>query len=182
MISKEKYGKALAYSIRAQDTLEIARIGFKILDSYVDKGQETFIHHVDSLPTSLLRPPRPQNQVGEEEEDEEEEEEMNEMMRFPLISFLSRYRDFLALYSLASQRANEHHQEGGGGAEGADSGVFEEIWRMKRQSSELLILLLTSGMAPKRFWAIMLVDSVGLLESESFSFSFTNTFPPLASI
>ncbi|GAA5949394.1 hypothetical protein JCM3765_003395 [Sporobolomyces pararoseus] len=160
LIDQEKYGKALAYSIRAQDTLEISRIGFKILNTYVDKGQETFISHVDSLPTSLLRPPA---QTGEAEE--EEEVEMNEMMRFPLISFLSRYRDFLALYSLASQRANE--QEGTG-----EAGDFEEVWRMKRQSSELLILLLTSGMAPKSFWAIILLDSVGLLETQ----------PPLVSL
>jgi nuclear pore complex protein Nup85 len=79
--------------------------------------------------------------------------------QFPLITFLSRYRDFLALYSLASQRAAASTQE-------LTEEETEEIWRMKSQSSELLILLLTSGMAPKSFWAIMLLDSVGLLESK----------------
>lgn len=54
------------------------------------------------------------------------------------LSFLARYRDFLALYAAGA----------------------------RRDAAQLLVLLLTSGVAPKKWWAVMLLDAVPLLESE----------------
>lgn len=51
------------------------------------------------------------------------------------LSFLARYRDFHALYASGERRA----------------------------AAELLVLLLSSNAAPKSFWAVMLLDAVGLL-------------------
>lgn len=116
-------------------------------------GQEAFVKHVDSLPTSLLRPsssdlnepsaasasssPSPTNGLAP-------------LSRLPSLTsdalrphlsrlaFLARYRDFLALYAAGA----------------------------RREAAELLVLLLTSGVAPKKWWAVMLLDAVPLLESE----------------
>ncbi|GAA5915205.1 uncharacterized protein JCM6883_001767 [Sporobolomyces salmoneus] len=161
LIEKKKYGKAIAYCVRAGDSKRVDRIGYRILDEYVDQGQESFISHVDSLPTSLLRP-APSSPDGD---DNLESDSPPTNFQYPLITFLSRYRDFLALYSLASQKSSSSSLS-------SSAEELEEIWRLKRQSSELLILLLSSGMAPKKFWAIMLLDSIGLLESQ----------PPLVSL
>jgi len=117
-------------------------------DHISHSGQDTFISHVDSLPTSLLRPSSAPSSPSSSSSSTLDLLPTNSF-QFPSITFLSRYRDFLALYSLASQQTD-----------------FEETYRLKRQSAELLILLLTSGMAPKAFWAVMLLDSIGLLESE----------------
>ena len=54
------------------------------------------------------------------------------------LSFLARYRDFHALYA-SGERA---------------------------EAAALLVLLMSSNAAPKRFWCIMLVDAVALLTSE----------------
>ena len=168
LIEKKKFGKAIAYSVRAGDSRKVDRIAYQILNEYVDQGQsrllslvptsldtdsrflgqETFISHVDSLPTSLLRPSSAPSSPTSSSSTLDLLP--TNAFQFPSITFLSRYRDFLALYSLASQQTD-----------------LEEAYRLKRQSAELLILLLTSGMAPKAFWAVMLLDSIGLLESES---------------
>lgn len=81
--------------------------------------------------------------------------------QFPSISFLSRYRDFLALYTLSSSSTSTNSLTN-------QDSLEEKKYRLKRQAAELLVLLLTSGIAPKRFWAVMLLDAVGLLESEFF--------------
>ena len=54
------------------------------------------------------------------------------------LGFLARYRDFHALYASGERRA----------------------------AAELLVLLMSSNAAPKRFWAVMLLDSVALLNCE----------------
>ncbi|GAA6012774.1 hypothetical protein JCM11491_002557 [Sporobolomyces phaffii] len=163
LITKKDYGKAIAYCVRAGDSRKVDRIALKILNEYVDQGQESFIRHVDSLPTSLLRPnsdSTPASPSSSTTRDLLSPLAPPSSHQFPLITFLSRYRDFLALYSLAGSAG---HGE-------------EEAWTTKRQASELLILLLTSGFAPRQFWAIMLLDSVGLLESQPLLVTMAETY------
>lgn len=112
--------------------------------------QSAFVKAVDSLPTSLLRPASFAN------DDAELPSTLNSPSAFSLshlpshtfdslrpilshLSFLARYRDFMALYAVPNQR---------------------------REAAELLVLLLTSGIAPRKWWPVMLLDSVPLLESE----------------
>lgn len=55
------------------------------------------------------------------------------------LAFLARYRDFHALYASGE----------------------------RREAGELLVLLMSSNAAPKRFWCIMLIDAITLLNGES---------------
>lgn len=118
-------------------------------------GQEAFIRHVDSIPTSLLRPGatalRPelfgergrQPSTGTVCHDLDNEDEV--LARTALtpysarLSFLARYRDFFAFYARGE----------------------------RRQAASLLVLLLSSNVAPRNFYGVMLLDVVPLLESES---------------
>lgn len=107
-------------------------------------GQEAFVKHVDSLPTSLLRPqdtPEPSSPTSGLPSLSQLPALTTDALRPHLsrLSFLARYRDFLALYA--------------GGA--------------RAEAAELLVLLLTSGVAPQKWWPVMLLDAVPLLESES---------------
>ncbi|GAA5941408.1 uncharacterized protein JCM15063_006090 [Sporobolomyces koalae] len=162
LIEKKKYGTAIAYCVRANDAQKIDTIALEILNEYVNKGQEAFIRHVDSLPTSLLRPES--SSTPGSPTSITRDVVVPKGSQYPSITFLSRYRDFLALYSLASQQQQQQQST-------PEEPVLEEedeqvSLGLKRQSAQLLILLLTSGMAPKSFWAVMLLDSVGLLESQ----------------
>lgn len=74
----------------------------------------------------------------------EEDDEVNEYLG--QVSFLARYREFLALYAKGE----------------------------RRRAAELLVLMLTSKAAPKRFWAVLLLDAVPLLECTSLPFSFAD--------
>ena len=55
------------------------------------------------------------------------------------LSFLARYRDFFAFYARGE----------------------------RRQAASLLVLLMSSNVAPRTFYGVMLLDIVPLLESES---------------
>lgn len=108
-------------------------------------GQDAFIAHVDSIPTSLLRPTSASLASSPPASP-------TSSLDLPALSpsaalapftarltFLARYRDFFALYA--------------GGA--------------RTEAAQLLVLLLTSGVAPRRFWGVMLLDAVPLLEGAS---------------
>ncbi|KAG4093280.1 nucleoporin Nup85-like protein [Neocallimastix lanati (nom. inval.)] len=55
---------------------------------------------------------------------------------------------------------------------------FHELYKKKQYSKagSLLIQLLTSEIAPKAFWSIILVDAIPLLESEQIIFNSSNTY------
>ncbi|KDE06351.1 hypothetical protein MVLG_03261 [Microbotryum lychnidis-dioicae p1A1 Lamole] len=169
LISLSRYGAALAFCIRSGDLKRVSRIADRILDEYLTNGQDAFVRCVDEIPVSLLRPSKGRkgrgrgrkeaSMLGEEitsdEEmndesdldtihqddfDEEEEEDRPSLAPFSTrLAFLARYRDFFALYAKGE----------------------------RRQAAKLLCLLLSSNVAPKPIWAVLLVDSVGLLLDES---------------
>ncbi|KAI5478837.1 nuclear pore complex protein Nup85 [Pseudohyphozyma bogoriensis] len=132
LVGQKKYGEAISFCVRAGDQKRIARIAERMLDEYVENGQNSFIHHVDSIPTSLLRPRQRSEDGMDDGEDEPDIAATN-----PRLEFLARYRDFFALYSRGE----------------------------RRMAAELLVLLLTSGIAPRRFWAVMFLDVVPLLQA-----------------
>jgi len=106
-----------------------------------NQGQESFIHHVDSIPTSLLRPPSSslhRDLFGSDDDGLTSasrasspmgSDQGNGGLSAPFsskLSFLARYRDFFAFYARGD----------------------------RRQAAALLVLLLTSGVAPKGFYAV----------------------------
>ncbi|GAA5901039.1 hypothetical protein JCM6882_006008, partial [Rhodosporidiobolus microsporus] len=162
LVAQKRYGEAIAFSVRAADSRRIAEIAELILEEYVENGQDSFIRHVDSIPTSLLRPastssssapPSPTSSTFSSPSSSSADD------LFPsappsalapyssLLSFLARYRDFFALYA-------------------RDGGAH------RAQAARLLVLVLTSGVAPRGWWAVGMVDCLPLLE----------TSPPLISL
>ncbi|BGP42672.1 hypothetical protein JCM10449v2_006684 [Rhodotorula kratochvilovae] len=137
LVEKRRYGEAVAYAVRAGDGRRIAEIADKILEEYIVNGQDAFIAHVDSIPTSLLRPSASSPPSSPSSTLPALSPAASLAPFTARLTFLARYRDFFALY-----------------ASGA-----------RLEAAQLLVLLLTSGVAPKRFWAVMLLDAVPLLEA-----------------
>lgn len=162
LIAQKKYGLAVAYCVRANDARRINKLCDLILDEYVYNG-ESALALIDSIPTSLLRPssnsPASNNAFntsidmfsplgGGDHEHSHSLDPLNisdnneamhanalRLVGSTRLGFLARYRDFHALYASGERRS----------------------------AAELLVLLMSSNAAPKRFWAIMLLDSVALL-------------------
>lgn len=143
LLAQRKYGQAVAYCISANDSGRINKIADLILDEYVRSGVSA-LSFIDDIPTSLLQPASfslQENHEGDMEEDEyvkQERQHAAVLAAGTRLAFLARYRDFHALY-----------------ASGA-----------RREAGELLVLLMSSNAAPKRFWCIMLIDAVTLLNGE----------------
>lgn len=111
---------------------------------------------MDAFPTRLLRPDAPNNRsffkslapadggdMMEAEEDAEFGIEAAQLSLFQdRISFLARYRDVHAFF------ANEQ----------------------KPEAAKTIIGLLRSGVVPKRFQAVLLLDALSLLEGEELKF------------
>lgn len=94
-------------------------------------GQEAFISFVDSIPTSLLRASyssesRSPSPIDEIEEDQEQHTRKYRALFASRLNFLARYREFFALYARGD----------------------------RRKAAELLVLMLTSRVAPKGFWTV----------------------------
>ncbi|GAA6058774.1 hypothetical protein JCM10212_001890 [Sporobolomyces blumeae] len=189
LIEKKKYGAAISFCVRAGDVNRIDRVAFEILNEYIKQGQETFVSHVDSLPTSLLRPssqrtpglatPPHSPSASSTIDLDQDPSYPSAPTPYPSIAFLSRYRDFLALYTLSNQALSSSPVDAAQGAESSQAHEQmeqERRARLRRQAAELLVLLLTSGVAPKPFWPIMLLDSVGLLETQPPVISLAETY------
>ncbi|GAA5864380.1 hypothetical protein JCM3774_002771 [Rhodotorula dairenensis] len=158
LVDRKRYGEAVAYAVRAGDGTKVARIAELIGEEYVVSGQEAFVKHVDSLPTSLLRPsdtdepstPTSPTTSGGLASLAHLPSLTSDALRPHLsrLSFLARYRDFLALYAAGA----------------------------RREAAQLLVLLLTSGVAPHKWWAVMLLDAVPLLETTPVLVSLAETY------
>ncbi|KAG0658580.1 hypothetical protein C6P46_005700 [Rhodotorula mucilaginosa] len=163
LVERKRYGEAVAYAVRAGDGTKVARIAEMIGEEYVVSGQEAFVKHVDSLPTSLLRPSSSDLNEPSAASPSSSPSPTNGLVplsRLPSLTsdalrphlsrlaFLARYRDFLALYAAGA----------------------------RREAAELLVLLLTSGVAPKKWWAVMLLDAVPLLETNPVLVSLAETY------
>lgn len=167
-MSQKKYGMAIAYCVRANDSRRINKIADLILDRYVEMGEfrapsltylsalSSITEHpasvfsssfagvealslIDSIPTSLLHP----NSATQASFPGLDAQDPSSQLAFVLststrLSFLARYRDFHALYASGDRAA----------------------------AAELLVLLMSSNAAPRKFWAVMLLDSVALLNGE----------------
>ncbi|KAM0752697.1 Nucleoporin, Nup85-like protein [Meredithblackwellia eburnea MCA 4105] len=150
LICNKEYGAAIAFCVRAGDSKRVARIASRVLEEYIVNGQEAFIAHVDSIPTSLLRPQASSRSsspmsTGDNFDNDPLAASLPYSSR---LTFLARYRDFFALYAR------------------------EE----RREAAQLLVLLLTSRIAPIGFWAVMLLDVVPLLDTPDIFVSLEETY------
>lgn len=107
-------------------------------------GSKEFVDHVNSIPPSLFSPDSPHYLTDPSSLYAEDANSINPT--YPVLasklSFLPLYRDFLDAFA---------------GGE-------------KVKAADLLMRMFASGVAPKAFWAVLLVDSVTLLDGLPLSF------------
>lgn len=139
LMRRGNYGLAATMCQQAEDGYALSRIAEKILDAYLNQGAKEFLQLVETLPRTFL---------SEGPAALAELQDTN--TTFPLdlpgqtavsvfasrLTFLSELRDYLLFL-----------------AQGA-----------RDRAAARLVNLLTSGIAPVGFWAVLLVESVGLLE------------------
>ncbi|PWY98039.1 hypothetical protein BCV70DRAFT_202209 [Testicularia cyperi] len=147
LVEQGQYGLAIAYCVRAADTVLIRKIADRILEEYVSGGADAFTRIVDSIPTSLIAPP-----TGLDTDNDNDGFFSDPTSPTPglglggtvaargffskRLSFLARLRDFHRLYAERNLTA----------------------------AATLLVELITTEAAPERFLAVLLVDAIPLLE------------------
>lgn len=133
-----QYGVAIAYCVRASDTVLIRNIADRILGEYVTHGAEAFNRIVDSFPSSLISPADGLDLDGDDLADAYDLEFNKHARGFfsKRLAFLARFRDFHRLYADGQWAA----------------------------AAGLLVELVTTEAAPERFLAVLLVDAIPLLE------------------
>ena len=138
LMEQGQYGVAIAYCVRASDTVLIRTIADRILGEYVSKGAEAFNLIVDSFPSSLISPADGLDLNGEDLSDEQHLALDRHARGFfsKRLAFLARFRDLHRLYADGQWAA----------------------------AAELLVELVTTEAAPERFLAVLLVDAIPLLE------------------
>ncbi|CDR88880.1 uncharacterized protein SPSC_05712 [Sporisorium scitamineum] len=138
LMEQGRYGLAIAYCVRASDTVLIRTIGDRILGEYVSRGAEAFNQIVDSFPSSLISPSDGLDLNGDELGDDHNLALDKHARGFfsKRLAFLARFRDFHRLYADGQWAA----------------------------AAGLLVELVTTEAAPERFLAVLLVDAIPLLE------------------
>ncbi|CCF48279.1 hypothetical protein NDA11_002929 [Ustilago hordei] len=138
LMEQGQYGVAIAYCVRASDTVLIRTIADRILGEYVTKGSQAFNEIVDSFPSSLISPADGLDLNGEDMVDEQKLTLSKHARGFfsKRLAFLARFRDFHRLYADGQWAA----------------------------AAGLLVELVTTEAAPERFLAVLLVDAIPLLE------------------
>ncbi|KAL1411069.1 hypothetical protein Q8F55_002016 [Vanrija albida] len=151
LIRRGDYGLAATMSLSAEDGYTLSRIAEAILNAYVEHGSAEFLRLVDSLPPTMLHDaPLTLNELqqGDFSEYDGAISKTTMVMFASRLTFLSEFRDYL-LY--------------------LGQGV-------KDKAASKLVGLLTSSIAPVEFWAVLLAESVDLLEDQQILFSSNETF------
>ncbi|CDW96976.1 hypothetical protein, partial [Sporisorium scitamineum] len=101
LMEQGRYGLAIAYCVRASDTVLIRTIGDRILGEYVSRGAEAFNQIVDSFPSSLISPSDGLDLNGDELGDDHNLALDKHARGFfsKRLAFLARFRDFHRLYA-----------------------------------------------------------------------------------
>jgi nuclear pore complex protein Nup85 len=146
MTKEKKYGPAIAYCVRANDIRQMKRIADLVLLQYIEGGVEPFCQAVDSVPSSLLHASAQEIELDQLAAMEAEAGLPDTFSKVVLgstpnlsssrLAFLARYRDFHREYAAGNLLL----------------------------AATLLVEILSSGVAPENFWAVLLIDAVPLLQ------------------
>lgn len=136
LIRRGEFGLAAMLCRLGEDGYTLSRIAEKILTTYVDQGVEEFQRLVNSLPSTMLKD-APQH-LTDLHETAVNGDETTFIMYATRLAFLSEFRDYL-LYMQQGER---------------------------EQAAGKLISLLMSGTSTVDFTAVLLAESVDLLEGE----------------
>lgn len=145
LMDRQKYGIAVAYSVRARDVRQVQVIADRMLADYVEYGAEHYMASVDTVPRMLLDEIIDSLESGTSAVGEAPlttpfatTSSIFSSHTFAPLVFHFKYRDFHRLFS---QHAT---------------------WR---DAAELLVGLLTSEVTPTSFLSVLLVDALPLLQS-----------------
>ncbi|OAV95766.1 Nup85 Nucleoporin [Puccinia triticina 1-1 BBBD Race 1] len=154
LTKQRKYGAAIAYAVTAGDLVMVSRISDCLLDEYLSNGPEEFAKLVDEIPSSLLHPTAPALRPGlffdppTQPDGRNPGERPQPNINSSKLLFLSRYRDMHSYYSKGERKL----------------------------AAETLISLMTTEIAPKRWWAVCLIDVIPLLEDDDILISLADTY------
>ncbi|OXG31619.1 nuclear pore complex protein Nup85 [Cryptococcus neoformans Ze90-1] len=150
LISAGQYGMAATLALMARDGFALSRIADKVLESFVTCGQDEYLALVDTLPPTLLaEAPTALLHLQQSTSNPTEFPSHSAVSVFASrITFLSEFRDYLLFLS---QDARD-------------------------RAAGRVVSLLTSGIAPVGFWAVLLVESIRLLEDSEILFTSNETF------
>ncbi|EIW66274.1 hypothetical protein TREMEDRAFT_70200 [Tremella mesenterica DSM 1558] len=147
LMRKKEFGLAATMCLQAEDGGSLSRIAEIILDTYITDGEEEFLRLVDTLPPSLLND-APLALKGLDDDYELNGGGLAVSVFASRLMFLAEFRDYLLFFG---------------------QGVRD-------QAASRLVGLLTSGIAPIRFWAVLLVEAIPLLEDSEILFTSNDTF------
>jgi len=136
LLKQQKYGVAIAYSVRARDARQVQAIADHMLNDYVTHGAEHYMESVDSVPRKLLEDVLQEEQMGVTPF--ATSSSIFSSQTFAPLVFHIKYHDFHQLFS-------QHN-----------------TWR---EAAQLLVGLLTSDVTPASFLSVLLVDALPLLQS-----------------
>ncbi|ORY28255.1 Nup85 nucleoporin-domain-containing protein [Naematelia encephala] len=152
LLRQEKFGLAATMCLQAEDGYTLSRIAERILETFVLHGGEAYLTVVDTLPVTLL------NEAPQAFQDLQKDPESALPLDLPnqtavsifasRLAFLAEFRDYLLFL--------------GQGA--------------RDLAASRLVGLMTTGIAPASFWAVLLAESVPLLEDADVLFSADDTF------
>lgn len=133
--------------MRSGDQRLLSVIAEEILDIYVKQGPDAYLAAVATIPASLLTQ-RAQRKLFDnasmmDDRDDNGTVITNADMSFASgsrLTFLARFREFLDAFSIGDHAL----------------------------AAQILVKLFESGLVPQRFWAVLLIDSLQLLESKWF--------------
>ncbi|OCF44154.1 nuclear pore complex protein Nup85 [Kwoniella heveanensis CBS 569] len=153
LIRKGEYGMAASMSMMAGDGWALSRIAENILEAYIIDGDAELLRLVDTLPPTLLaEAPTALAELQQIVPDPYASTDIPSSSALSIfasrLTFLSEFRDYLLFL-----------------AQGA-----------RDRAAAKLVGLLTSGIAPVGFWAVLLVESVTLLEDSEILFTSNETF------
>ena len=152
LMEKKKYGLAVAYTVRARDTRQVREIADRILEDYFEHGVEAFVSSVETIPRVLLDDATSVADAAGDQMDEgfaAPRSSIYNATTFAPLAFHVKYCDFFQLY--------------------ADP----ESWA---QAAQALHQLITSDVTPESFLAVLLVDTLPILQSDRLFFDIDETY------
>ncbi|WVN86702.1 uncharacterized protein L203_101874 [Cryptococcus depauperatus CBS 7841] len=145
-----KFGMAATLALMGRDGWALARIAEKVMERFTIAGPEEYLNTVDTLPPTLLsEAPEALAQLQSTSIKATNFSSQSVMSVFASrITFLSEFRDYLLFLE---QNARDN-------------------------AAGKIVNLLTSEIAPVDFWAVLLVESIDLLEDSEILFNSNETF------
>lgn len=152
LMERQKYGLAIAYSVRARDGRQVRVIADRMLHDYVKMGPDHFVASVNTVPRVLI-----------DDAAALSVESPDEPMSTPFVSASSIFSQQTFAPLVFHFKYRDFHE------------AFRQpsTWR---EAAQILVELLTSDVTPESFLSVLLVDALPLLQSSTLYFTVSETY------